>query len=610
MAHIHNVFDTEPRYEINPVKRTISHLSKDEEFIVQGDHNSERFAFEIPRYIDGHDMLLCDVVRIHYINIGTDNQRKEDVYEVDDIQTNPDNPSMLVFSWLITANATSLAGTLNFAIQFKCTTNGKIDYAWHTVPYTGIKISSSLNSSEAVDVEISDILDTWYARLVESGNEGVDRVEEATSAALTRINEESSNFANAIRTKAKGDVLRIYGVSSITHPVNVQLKSKNLFMVPYARTLDGVTLSIDGEGVVHLNGTAEKSGNFQVETIIDKAGKYYLADFAEGTFPSDENSRCQVYQPSTSVSIATRNNSASAHVTSGTFKVDYVWIRIRFENGFTYNDCKLKPTLFYEETPTEYIPYVSDLSSVTVRASGKNLFNINEVDKFFDKTATQSPTIAYVEDGVLINHMGTYGNFVMCNPNIKMLHKGTYTLSFDVMCGRTSGVKHIRVIVQFKDNTYVAIVNKTLDEYQKWTRLTGTITLEEDKELWGIGFQNGGAEGDYTNLDTRFKNILLEYDVDSDTGYSDFVGGSYNSDSNGSLSIPSISPTMTLFTDTAGVIVNAEYNRDTGHYLQELKDLIISSGTSVNATLADTETGDFYRLAVSNGKLTLEKLEV
>ena len=611
MAHIHNVFDTEPRYAIDPVKRTISHLTKDEEVVVQGDHNSERFAFEIPRFIDGHDMSLCNRVEIHYINIGGTNERKADVYEVDDMQIDPEGSTKVICSWLISANATTYAGSLSFALKFKCLDdNGETTYAWNTQPYTGIKVTNGINNGEAVVNKWSDILDEWYNTLVSSGDEGVNKVEAATNEALQKIEEESSAYANAIKNSVSGEALRIDGVSPISHPVKVQLKSKNLFVLPEPRMADGVTMTIDGEGVVHLNGTATGSGNFQVYLIPEKTGLYYLADFAEGEFPSNTYARCQIYEPSTGRALTLGNTDDLNAVKSATFTAGVeVWYRIRFEAGHTYNDCKLKPTLLYDEVPTEYIPYVSDFSTVNLRACGKNMFNIDEVTSFFDKSYTQKPEIAYVEDGVIINNMGTYGNFVMCNPNIKIMHKGTYNLSFDAMCGRTEGTKHIRVLIVFRDGSITACVNEHVTDYQTWVHFSKTIILDEDKELWGFAFQNGGAESDYTNMDTRFKNIHLEYGV-TEAKYSAYVGGSYDSPADGSLSIPSISPTMTLFTDTAGVIVNAEYNRDTGHYLQELKNLIAAGGSSSNLTLTDTVTGEFYKLTMVNGKLTLEKWEV
>ena len=75
MAHKHSVYDSDTHFSINPMTRVLKNESSSKKSVVQYDHNSERFTFEIPRYIEEHDMLLCNVVHIHYININ--NQTKE-----------------------------------------------------------------------------------------------------------------------------------------------------------------------------------------------------------------------------------------------------------------------------------------------------------------------------------------------------------------------------------------------------------------------------------------------------------------------------------------------------------------------------------------------------
>lgn len=607
MAHIHNVFDTEPRYAIDPVKRTISHLTKDEEVVVQGDHNSERFAFEIPRFIDGHDMSLCNRVEIHYINIGGTNERKADVYEVDDMQIDPDDSAKVICSWLISANATTYAGSLSFALKFKCLDdNGETTYAWNTQPYTGIKVTNGINNGEAVVNEWSDILDEWYNTLVSSGDEGVNKVEAATNEALLKIEEESSAYANAIKNSVSGEALRIDGVSPISHPVKVQLKSKNLFVLPEPRMADGVTMTIDSEGVVHLNGTATGSGNFQVYLIPEKTGLYYLADFAEGEFPSDTNARCQIYEPSTGRALTLDNTDDLNAVKSATFTAGVeVWHRIRFEAGHTYNDCKLKPTLLYNEVPTEHIPYISDFSTVNLRACGKNMFDMNNFRIYSDCATVNSEanSIYDVTGDVGAKNMAysAGGTRIKMPYSIPIAEK--VTVSFYVTLVE-QGAYDGRI------RAWAYVDSASLD-YRTFELTVGArtkISMTWDNTI-GAKFDAVLLYLNNNRIKIETNTIQVEYG-DTDTGYTPYVGAVYDSPADGSLSIPSISPTMTLFTDTAGVIVNAEYNRDTGHYLQELKNLIAAGGSSSNLTLTDTVTGEFYKLTMVNGKLTLEKWEV
>lgn len=70
MPHTHPVIDNDLHFSINTLTREISNGSKKVK-LMQGDHASEIFTFEIPRYVDGHDMSLCNKIAVHYINVGT-----------------------------------------------------------------------------------------------------------------------------------------------------------------------------------------------------------------------------------------------------------------------------------------------------------------------------------------------------------------------------------------------------------------------------------------------------------------------------------------------------------------------------------------------------------
>lgn len=54
MGHEHSVLETDTRFKINPITRQIVNESNKKLTLIQGDHNSERFGFEIPRHIEKH----------------------------------------------------------------------------------------------------------------------------------------------------------------------------------------------------------------------------------------------------------------------------------------------------------------------------------------------------------------------------------------------------------------------------------------------------------------------------------------------------------------------------------------------------------------------------
>ena len=177
MGHNHNIYDSDPHFKIEPISRKIIKEPSAKTTLIQGDHNSERFTFEIAKMVEGHDMSQSTRIEVHFINVASDNKRQsEDVYIIDDMQISPESENVLIFSWLVSGSATRYAGTLTFAVRFICTTGEKIDYAWHTAPYKGISITEGINAFENPDSDLTDILSDFERRLdaFENGKDGAD----------------------------------------------------------------------------------------------------------------------------------------------------------------------------------------------------------------------------------------------------------------------------------------------------------------------------------------------------------------------------------------------------------------------------------------------------
>lgn len=165
-ATIHDIIDSDVRFIIDPVKRAISNNGSGKLILIRGDHNSERFTFEIPRLVEGHDMSLCNVVRIHYINTESRTRAtREDIYEPNDLRVSAENTELVHFSWLLSNNATFYTGSLAFSIEFQCVVDDVVEYAWHTGINNTIAIAESIDNAEIVGENISDILASWWHRL-------------------------------------------------------------------------------------------------------------------------------------------------------------------------------------------------------------------------------------------------------------------------------------------------------------------------------------------------------------------------------------------------------------------------------------------------------------
>jgi hypothetical protein len=161
MPHLHPVYDTDQYFSIDENNRTITFMGDGLPVLTQGDHNSERFTFELPRYIDGHDMTKCNKVEVHFINANAADpaNRSCDIYKVTDLQVDEDDSSLALCSWLISGNATRYVGPLSFALHFECITNSVTDYSWHTNPYTKTLVTSTIDNTDNSMSEFNVILD-------------------------------------------------------------------------------------------------------------------------------------------------------------------------------------------------------------------------------------------------------------------------------------------------------------------------------------------------------------------------------------------------------------------------------------------------------------------
>ena len=191
MAHIHSVYDTDKHITIDPATRALANQTPEKACIMQYDHASERITFDLPAEVEGHKILDCNRVEVHYLNIDAKTQeQRTGLYEVDDLQLSPADEAVAICSWLISMNATQLVGPLYFRVTFKCVTEGNIDYSWSTAVYKGLTVSDGINCTEYVEEQYADIIAQWREDLVLAG--------EAIEANKT----EAANYAQRAGTAA------------------------------------------------------------------------------------------------------------------------------------------------------------------------------------------------------------------------------------------------------------------------------------------------------------------------------------------------------------------------------------------------------------------------
>lgn len=170
MAHIHSVSDSDARFIINPITRQIRNESSRKTTLIQYDHNSEVFSFELPRYVEGHDMSLCNKVEVHFFNINPETkEERSGRYTAEDFRIDPKNEDATVFSWRVSQNGTKLAGILKFFVRYKCEDENKVVlYSWNTAFFTGISVGESGDAGEAFETDYIDIIEQWQAKVIQA----------------------------------------------------------------------------------------------------------------------------------------------------------------------------------------------------------------------------------------------------------------------------------------------------------------------------------------------------------------------------------------------------------------------------------------------------------
>lgn len=182
---VHNLIklkDSDHVFSIDAKSRTITNESGKTK-VMQYDHNSECFRFVLDKEIEGHDMLKCNLVQIHWYVIGAKARDKNS--GVVEVLQQPDDAAILhqctdgnvenhdnklEFEWLLTDSVTQYAGTLNFVVVLACietienadgTKTTEVLYRWCSDVNSSVSIGTGINSGDAIAEKYPDILNEW-----------------------------------------------------------------------------------------------------------------------------------------------------------------------------------------------------------------------------------------------------------------------------------------------------------------------------------------------------------------------------------------------------------------------------------------------------------------
>lgn len=195
------VIDSDSIFTLNANTRTVT-SSPDKLEIVQFDHNSERLTFECDRYIEGHDVLLCNAININYIVSDVCG-----VYEIEDLAVSENDEYKVTFSWLISSNVSQRIGNVQFVIKLMCVQeDGSLTYAWNSKINSSITVVKGINNSDTVAYKNTDVLEQWKNNLmnypiIKDGNwwiwDGENYVNTGNSSSLAPTDEQVNAWLDA-----------------------------------------------------------------------------------------------------------------------------------------------------------------------------------------------------------------------------------------------------------------------------------------------------------------------------------------------------------------------------------------------------------------------------
>lgn len=439
-VHTHPVVDSDTYFVIDPGTRQMSNGSLTPNVIMQYDHQSERFTFELPRHVEGHDMMLCNRVKAHYNNIdGETGEEHADVHDLTDLRVNPKNPDTVICSWLITRESTQLAGILSFLIQYQCVVDDVEVYEWHTDIYSDVEIRAGRNNSEKAIIKYSDILEQWRTRLfgvsdsIQADILAASQTEQANIEAkgkqtLDSIPEdytETHNMADeALRRKADAIIVSETGESIFLDDASdCNLIGLNVYGKTTQDTTTGANLIDPTIVATILNNSGEQRNGLYV--LIETPGIYtyyvkgYITAYLGYTDSLDSNS------VNFAVAYNGRETTGTIELAAGQYFV--IW----YAPGVTSIDTSnyflaLGENIPYEQysngvaSPSPDWPQsLMRIDDPTVTVRGKNL-----IDYRLAEARKSGQTVEVIQDGLIFS-----GNYYFKIP-VTLAKNTTYVFNY------------------------------------------------------------------------------------------------------------------------------------------------------------------------------------
>ena len=389
---------------------------------------------------------------------------------------------------------------------------------------------------EAVSVRVAD----FHTKAEQIVQACIATIPADYTAMAAKVNE----AANAVKGYLSGAVVRADDVSPVEHSPKIWVHGKNLLNIPdttvagsyaWCNTVIGsyelapgtYTISVDflqnGADLSKPSISARKYESVTVQyastSSLEASGRLKLTF----TIPDDEKG-FTLYSYS--------------NVTANTLDTSCVFSNFQIEKG---------------SVATEYMPYI-DASTVELTRCGRAIFSKSQQIVSGENRPWASLLVAAVKVPP--------GNYV-ASCRFKQTGQDKSTVSMSV---RT----YNDYSIPFGDASSSAVEGDLLKQF--------TVTPGSG------GFQiflYSNQPNIALTTECSFENICVEAGTEA-KGYEVYKGVKFTPNADGTVpGITSLSPNMTILTDTEGVVVECEYNRDTNKVIEKLSNAIIALGGTI-----------------------------
>lgn len=437
-------------------------------------------------------------------------------------------------------------------------------------PYFTIAVSNGANYSASTQIAISDYVGSVVCYKILSIND-----------INLRINNQAGTFANALKGTKSDTAILIDDVSPVTHDMGVKVRGKNLFDVNTTPTFNntGATYVVEGTKVTFKsNNSVNSVFSYSIPTTV---GKTYTVSVNSIDWDS---SSFGMFLSSVMSYDTMDYGVIDKIILTKTFVAvsDTLWIHgyLSYERGdYTFTFDKLQVEL--GTTATYYTPYVPNLTAVTVSRCGKNLLDINKARSLgglnsYDTFSINDNVITATSDNstTKIAIMALFDG---------ELPAGDYILSLNAVIKNTPKHNRPSEILIFKNGSFLALNNSMGKDGSYSPKIKFTLS---EKAKIRIDFYKSINVSQETVSDTVYKVTLSNIQLELGSTATDYEPykecAEYTPNADGTVNgVTSLYPNTTLTTDTDGVLIDCEYNRDINKAFAELQQAIISLGGNV-----------------------------